>query len=156
MWSGAPGPASAADAQGGTTPVPPPLCIWVLLVSTICTAGLEHVFWQKTQFLRGFYLSFRKSETNDFCFAKSSDQQVGVFRCGTSWEWCVCQEHSGQVLLPLPVAAWSGHGQGHRRGIGAPQGKPCPEGAWQGSWLGALPLAALPGVSLNPWLLSLL
>lgn len=73
---------------------------------TICTAGLEHIFWQKNRFLRNSYLSFGKSETIDFCFAKSPDLQVGVFRCGTSPS--VCRERSGQVLLPLPV--WCGQG----------------------------------------------
>lgn len=84
----------------------------------VCTAGLEPIFWQKTPFLGGSYLSFGKSKNFFFfffaCFAKSSDLQVGAFWCRTSPAVCLQQ-----------------HGQGHGWGVGAPPGKnPHPEGAW--------------------------
>lgn len=40
-----------------------------------------------------------KDETNDFCFAKSSDLQGSVFQCETSA--LLCRECLGQALLPL-------------------------------------------------------
>lgn len=80
--------------------------------SSIRAAGVEHIFWQKTQFLRG-NLSFGKSETSDFCF---TSVLLEVLLC-----WLMMVRFGvGPVLLPLPAAAWPGPGDspvlGHRKG----------------------------------------
>lgn len=61
--SSAPMPAGTADAWGGATSSARASPSGV----SVCTADVEHVFWQKTRLLRGS-LSFGKSETNSFCF----------------------------------------------------------------------------------------
>lgn len=128
MWSGATGPVSVTDAQGGPTPVPQ----WVTLVSQLYIWAGAH--------LPGIYLSFRNSETKGFCFARSSGLWIPRFACSPTVCW-VC---SGQLLLLLPVLTWSGHGQG----MGSPQNLILR--AHGGGWPGVLPLTALPGVSLTP------
>lgn len=115
---------SVTDAQGGTTPVPP----WVTPVLHLYSWAGAH--------LTGICLSFRNGETKEFCFAQSSDLWVPRFVCGR-----MC---SGQLLLLLPVLAWSGHDQG----VGSPQNLILR--AHGGGWPGVLPFTALPGVSLTP------
>lgn len=61
MWSGATGPVSVTDAQGGTTPLPPRVTLVLHLYSW---AGAH---------LPGICFSFRNSEMKGFCFAQSSD-----------------------------------------------------------------------------------
>lgn len=126
--SGATGPVSVTDAQGGPTPVPP----WVTLVSQLYIWAGAH--------LPGIYLSFGNSETKGFCFARISGLWIPRFACGPTVCW-VC---SGQLLLLLLVLTWSGHGQG----MGSPQNLILR--AHGGGWPGVLLLTALPGVSLTP------
>lgn len=74
----------------------------------VCTAGLEPIFWQKTPFLGGSYLSFGKSKNFFFfffaCFAKSSDLQVGAFWCRTSP--AVCLQQHGQGMAKGMAGVW--------------------------------------------------
>lgn len=122
-------PRPAADARGATLPS-------VHVPSSgfsIRAAGVEHIFWQKTQFLRG-NLSFGKSESSDFCFhvsfAGSSAPPAGdgAFRRGTS-------------PAPAPCSSTA-------RGWGQPGDSPVLGHRKGGCW-GLLPLLLCRGVPKN-------